>query len=143
MRYTIFLVLMTIAGAAWAAEPIHFADENLKAAVEHKLGIKNPTQADMRSLTSLTAGGGIVDLTGIERAVNLVSLDLHGNRIVEVTGLSALTNLQVLVLYDNRICDLKSLSRLTKLKHLSLYSNAISDIRPLGDLTNLGFLDLV
>ena len=142
MRHSSFVFVMTIAGAAWAAEPVHFADENLKAAVEFKLKIKNPAPTHMRSLKSLTVAGGVVDLTGIEHAVNLVSLDLHGNRIVEIASLSALTNLQVLVLYDNRIRDLKPLSRLTSLQHLSLYSNAIADLRPLKKLTNLVFLDL-
>ena len=142
MRQTITLVLMTIAGAGWAAEPVHFADVKLKAAVERTLGIKNPTQKDMRSLTSLSARGGIVDLTGIEYAVNLASLDLHGNQIADISGISALANLQVLVLYDNRISDLQPLSRLRKLRRLSLYSNSISDIGPLGELSNLVFLDL-
>lgn len=142
MRHTTFLVLMTIAGAAWAGEPVHFADGNLKAAVEHKLGIKNPTQTDMQSLTSLAAGRGIADLTGIEHAVNLVSLDLHGNQITDISPISELTNLEVLVLYGNRISDLQPLWGLTSLRHLSLYSNAITDIRPLGELTNLVFLDL-
>ena len=94
MRHTTFVFVMTVAGAAWAAEPVHFADENLKAAVELTLEIKNPTPTDMRSLKSLTAAGGVVDLTGIEHAVNLVSLDLHGNRIVEIADLSALLDVE-------------------------------------------------
>ncbi|UCG48813.1 MAG: leucine-rich repeat domain-containing protein [Phycisphaerales bacterium] len=142
MRYTIALVLMTVAGAARAGEPVCFEDPKLKAAVERTLRIKNPTQTDMRSLTSLAAKEGIVDLTGIEHAVNLVSLDLHGNQIADISGVSALANLEVLALYDNRISDLRPLSRLRKLRRLSLYSNSISDIRPLGGLTNLVFLDL-
>lgn len=62
MRHVILLVLMTVAGSTEAAEPVHFADANLKAAVEQRLAIKNPTPMEMRSLRSLTASGEIVDL---------------------------------------------------------------------------------
>ena len=142
MRHTILLILMTIVSVTWAEEPIHLADEGLKAAVEHNLGVTDPTPTDMLSLTSLASVREIADLTGLEHAVNLAFLDLHGNRIADISPLSALTNLQVLVLYDNQISDLLPLSRLTNLRYLSLYSNAITDIRPLEELTNLVFLDL-
>nr|AKB95220.1 leucine rich repeat family protein [uncultured bacterium] len=137
MRHATFVFVITIGVAVWADEPVRFADENLKAAVERQLDITNPTPTDLRSLKSLTATGGIVDLTGIEPAVNLVTLQLSGNRIRDLKPLSKLTRLEHLSLSSNKISDIRPLSKLTNLVFLDLHRNKIADVSPVAGLTKL------
>jgi len=82
-------------------------DANLRAAVCSALG-KNPndtlTSEDMGKLTTLIAPGrGITDLTGLEWAVNLTSLDLRNNNISTTAALAGLTRLTYLNLDGNPI----------------------------------------
>ena len=65
-RYSVFVILLSLTVISiTSAQPVYFADSNLKAAVETKLGVTNPTQADMLNLTYLSAfSQGITDLTG-------------------------------------------------------------------------------
>ena len=107
-------------------ERVHFVDANLQAAVEVELGISNPTATDMFNMTSLDASGrGIVDLTGLEHAVNLAYLNLAENQISEASVLSGLTNLEWLLLNDNQIMDLTSLLLHTSLRHLDVTNNPL------------------
>ena len=112
------------------ADPIvKFRDNNLKRAVLKALG-KDPNSevgikvSEMASLTTLTAhGASISDLTGIQHAVNLKTLDLSGN-----------------ALDDD---DMDRLTRLTQLETLILTGNDnITSARPFRKLRNLTRLDL-
>ena len=112
------------------ADPIvKFRDNNLRRAVLEALG-KDPNSADpikvseMATLTTLTAqGASISDLTGIQHAVNLKTLDLSGN-----------------ALDDD---DMDRLTRLTQLETLILTGNDdITSARPFRKLRNLTRLDL-
>ncbi|GAH16678.1 unnamed protein product, partial [marine sediment metagenome] len=59
------------------AQPLYFADANLKAEVEWELGVSNPTESDMLGLTNLSASWSNIEyLTGLEYAMNLESLSL-------------------------------------------------------------------
>ena len=96
------LVFIFISTVSALAEPVYFADANLKAAVEAKLGISNPTSTDMLSLTVLDNWyGPITDLTGLEYATNLMDLVLYNNQISDISALSGLTNLKGLELHGN------------------------------------------
>lgn len=86
---------------------------------------------------------GIRDLTGLERAVNLVDLDISGNEITDLGPLAGLTNLALLRAKGNRIASVAPLSGLGKLRSLSLGENQISDITPLAGLTGLEALGLL
>ena len=125
----------------------HFLpDANLRRAIEEALG-KSPgatiTKAELATLRSLTArNSGIVDLTGLEFATNLTTLDLYNNAITDLTALAGLTNLRLLHLYGNEIGDLTALAGLTNLTGLTLDGNAIRDLTPLAGLTNLTGLTL-
>ncbi len=122
----------------WAEDPVYFADDNLKAAVEARLKKTNPTPTDMLDLAFLDAGWlDITDLTGLEYATNLMTLELRGNQISDISPLGGLTNLTGLFLSSNQVSDLSPLARLTNLTHLGLAGNQISDISPLARLTNL------
>jgi len=122
----------------YEAEPFHFHDPNLKAAVETQLGVTNPTPSDMLLLTELDAENkGISDLTGLEYAVNLAWLNLKANQLTDLSPLAGLTNLSRLYLSDNQISDLRPLAGLTNLETLDISANQINNISPMKGLTNL------
>lgn len=117
---------------------VDLRDSSLKAAVEKALGMSNPTADQMLNLTRLEAKGlGIVDLRGLEYAVNLAHLDLRENKINDISVLGNLTKLTRLWLADNQVTDIHPLSSLTNLKRLFLFRNRISDISAVSELTNL------
>ena len=106
----------------------------------------------MATLTVL--GGwdqGIRDLTGLEFATNLETLDLgenletgiNSNDISNLSPLSGLTNLWWISLSRNSISDISPLAGLTNLGILYLNDNSISDISPLVANTGLGSGDEV
>ena len=89
-RITILLsaTILLCALSARAEEPVNIPDPALKAAIEAQLGIPNPTPSDMLGLANLDASvRGITDLTGLEYAINLRTLNLTGNSITDVSEL--------------------------------------------------------
>ncbi|MFC1716071.1 leucine-rich repeat domain-containing protein [Candidatus Poribacteria bacterium] len=143
-------------------------DLNLGAAIREAIGKPEGaiTESDLQAITELVAAEkNIQDISGIERCINLTTLNLNNNQIVDITPLSNLTNLERLFLIDNPISDMKPLSKLTRLTNLNLGGtgigdlaflanltrlestnldvNQISDITPLAGLTNLAQLSLI
>ena len=121
-------------------------DDSLRAVIKRSLGKTNPADtirsSDMSRLTRLDAPNkGISDLTGLEFATQLDTLDLRANTISDLSPLSGLTNLKMLHLRSdgNSISDISYLSGLTELTVLNLAGkgNRISDLSPLSRLTNL------
>jgi hypothetical protein len=144
MKKIICLIFVfSLTALARADQKVYFADANLKAAVVQKLetifpGIQDPNAAEMLELTELNPWGvGITDLTGIEYALNLNSLQLDINQITNIYPLAGLTKLTVLFLNDNLITDPNALAALTNLKELYLNDNQITDLLPLAGLINL------
>jgi internalin A len=138
-RAALFLSFLCICPIA--ALGVEVPDPNLRSGLEQALGL-NPgdpiTQEDMQSLTSLRIDdAGVMDLTGLEFAVNLDSLFLDGNSISDITPLATLTNLTRLYLFDNQISDITPLGSLMNLSVLYLDRNQISDISALASLTKL------
>ena len=89
-------------------------------------------------LTSLEAyGSDVADLTGLEHAVSLATLDLSYNDIADLTPIAELTALEYLRLASNDIVDVAPLAALTALTELRLSDNRIADIHALSDLTRL------
>ena len=143
-------------GTETPEDQVYFADPILKALVAVQLGVTNPTVADMVFLKELNAPGrGISDLTGLEYATNLTSLnlgelfyywvwppELRTNQIQDITPLSGLTRLNSLDISNNQITDISALSGLTALETLALYNNQITDISALSGLSSLTSLDL-
>ena len=124
-----------------------------------------PLIAALPRLTDLTLRNcGLSTTAGLEKAVNLISLDLSENTIRNISALSACTGLQILDLHSNALIELDALSGLTRLsqldisyntiastaklssltelKQLNLSHNAITDISPIGNLTALQSLSL-
>ena len=128
------------------AQVIHIPDPNLRAAIADALDIPRGapiTQEDMNRLTHLDANGrGIMELSGLETATQLVSLSLGANAIIDLSPVTHLTNIRSLVLRDNQINDISSLSSLTQLEKLTINDNQINDISPLALLPRLVELNL-
>lgn len=98
----------------------------------------NITQGQMATLKIFGPGGPglrIVDLTGIEYAVNLTEFR-HSGDVSDLTPLADLTTLTVLQL-GRQVSDLSPLAGLTALRTLGLSYNKVSDLSPLAALTNL------
>ena len=120
---------------------VNIPDPNLRTAIRETLKLPHGvpvTRAAMRQLTGLDAGDrGISNLTGLEHAISITSLLLHGNEISDLRPLTPLVNLTRLRLHTNQINDLSPLAKLTQLTTLVLSANNIVDIRPLANLTEL------
>lgn len=142
-----FVLLSAVLGGAVVAraeDPVDIPDPALKAAVMEALGLTtDPTPSDMLDLTEFNAvGRGIVDVTGLEHAANLISLNLGDNQIADLAPLAGLTNLTSLELGENSIADISALSNLTNLTALGLAFNKVADLSALSGLTALRYLDL-
>ncbi|MBB1523111.1 MAG: leucine-rich repeat domain-containing protein, partial [Clostridiales bacterium] len=83
-----------------------------------------------------------LDLTGLEKAINLTQLYLNNNKIENVEPLKGLTNLTYLDLEKNKIENIEPLKELTNLRDLYLNNNKIENVEPLRGLTNLVELTL-
>ena len=105
--------------------PVTFPDENLAAALRNgnELGFLEGDDPifpeDMELLTDFRAsnpisGKEIVNLTGLETAINLAFLTLNGHEIASLTPLANLTSLTELNLADNTISSLTDLSGLSQ-----------------------------
>ena len=125
---------------------VAFPDANLEAAVRQALAKPAGTDItvqDLQGLTELVAADrGMEDLTGLEHATNLQTLELGINQISDLTPLSGLISLQRLRIFTNQINDLAPLSGLTNLQGLNLGGNQVSDLTPLSALTNMSELAL-
>ena len=121
-------------------------DAGLAGAIRSELGLDagDPiTQQTMATLTNLDASDqGISDLTGLEHATNLQTLNLDKNQISDLQPLTSLTNLQSLTLTDNQIEDVTPLAALVNLETLHLAGNSPQDISALASLTNLTDVDV-
>ena len=113
------------------------------------------TRGMMRQLSKLEVrfdfpSGGrndLHDLTGLEYATNLRSLDFGtmafaGGNVSDLSPLKSLTYLTDLGIPNHQISDLSPLTQLKQLRSLRLYSNEISDVSPLDQLTQLRLLNL-
>ena len=126
---------------AVAEAMVDIPDPNLRVVVLTALGkAKNDpiTPSEMSTLTRLKKRrANISNLTGLESATNLTTLDLDENNITDISATAGLTNLTALNLGGNNISDISPVVDLTNLTALSLYGNNISDISVLAGLTNL------
>ena len=103
--FTVFLLICFVMPVIAPAQVVDIPDPNLRAVIENFLR-KAPgaeiTVDDMARLTFFNAGNmGIRDLTGLEHAANLTSLDLWENLIADISPLAGLTQLELLYLNYN------------------------------------------
>lgn len=130
------------------ADPaVKIPDTNLRSAVLTALGRDADTDtapirvSEMATLTTLRAqNAGIADLTGLQHAVNLKTLDLSGNALDDddVSRLLRLTQLESLILTGNdNITNLKPFRKLGNLTSLTL-PNGIATEDPIVDIPDSG-----
>jgi len=122
------------------AQLVTFADTEMEAAIREALDM--PTgpidSADMATLTSFQSYfGSIADLTGLEFAVNLETLDLFGNSVSDISQVAALTNLKRLSFGENQVVDVSALAGLPNLEWLSLNNNEITNLDGIENLPSL------
>jgi hypothetical protein len=148
-RLAILLLALSALALPARAALVDIPDANLRRAVESALdpakGIDEPIdETEMAGLVNLNnaANRGIVDLTGLETAVNLQTLLAYNNQISDLTPLAGLTSLKQLELDNNQISNAAPLSGLTGLERLVLLQNQIIDPSPLATLTSLTTLNL-
>jgi cell wall-associated NlpC family hydrolase len=124
------ILLFGAAAVAQAGTVVELRDPNLRAAVVSRLveqGQLPPgsdgttmTPSDLEALTSLSApDSGITCLDGLELAVHLTTLDLHGNEIASVSPLDGLAGLTELDLSGNRLdttADCPAMATITALR---------------------------
>ena len=118
-------------------------DKNLQSAIASalKMNVSQITKSDMLKLTALNFdNAGITNLTGLEYANNVRTIDLQSNKISDLTPLQNLTSLDTLYLFNNKVSDLTPLQNLTQLTFLNIRENQISDLSPLQNLSQLGIL---
>ena len=138
-------------GVLETAEPsdpgalVDIPDDALRRALEEALDKEQDapiTRGDMASLKDLTIDDGVDKLTGLEHAINLVSLACTNGGVSNLTPLMELSSLTRLSLQSNAILDITPLSELDSLTSLLLYGNDIADIAPLAALRSLTWLGL-
>ena len=133
-------------GDAEIPETIAIRDSNLSAAIRSTLGLATDatlTATNMLDLKSLQAKEAeISDLSGLEHATNLTTLNLYGNQLTDLSPLSGLESLISLDLGKNTITNIEALKALTALTTLHLDRNQLTDFRPLSSLTEMSILHL-
>jgi len=137
------LLWMCIAGVC-AAEVVSIPDENLAQAIRVQLGIQEQrpiTAEDMEKMEHFFAASpNIVDLTGLEYAVNLWAIQMYGNRVKNLAPLRNLKKLISLEFTQSEIEDLSPLKNLTELVYVNISDNRIEDISPLSGATKISVL---
>jgi hypothetical protein len=138
-------VLCAVALAGCPRVVVLFPDDVLEAAV--RAAIEKPTgdilDTDLIDLTSLSVGGGVADLTGMEYCIDLESFTVaYPGTITDLDPISGLTSLTLLVIAGSSISDVSPLVGLTNLVTLGLEYNAIVNIGPLASLVNVATLTL-
>ena len=141
---------------AVAEAAVDLPDSRLRAVIETALGVAPGapiTAGEIATLTELRApNANISDLTGLEGATNLTTLNLghvyeggrpiNSNSLSNISLLAGLTNLTELRLGFNLIENISPLAGLTNLTFLDLTGNSVSNIAPVANLTKLTHLDL-
>ena len=122
---------------------VQIPDPNLRVVIQETLETQAITQATMATLTTLKVSNrGILDLTGLEFAINLEELWISRNPVSDLSPLAECINLIGLEAWHTPISDLSPLANLTKLEWLRCVGGSISDLSPLANLTNLKKLTL-
>ncbi len=145
--YSIFCIAAAVFAIAAGAAAGEFPDPGLEEAIRETLGVPQPlpiSDADLESITFLDASfREIVDLTGIERLVELDSLFLFGNEsLSDISLLAEVVKLRKLFIFSCDLSHITPLADLPVLTELHLQLNSISDLNPLRDLTTLTFLNV-
>lgn len=112
------------------------------ASKEHRLKDLSVVE-QAKGLRSLDIQGqAIEDLQGIGGLDRLEYLDLSGNNIRNIAPLENLTQLKTMILKNNSIESISGIEAMTKMAVLDVSNNKLVDITPVGKLTGLTSLNL-
>ena len=139
----VLLAAILFAAGPAKAQVVTFPDPNLEVAVEHVATYlpTNIERTDMLVLTNLNAAfDSIQNLSGLETASNLLTLDLGFNQLTNLSPLAGLIKLTQLHAGWNPLTDCSPLAGLTNLTYLDMNSDQLTDISPLGGLHKLALL---
>lgn len=138
---TVSLLICIVVSSVASAQVVDIPDSNLRTAIAGALNIAHDApiaRSAMRRLTKLYADRkGIVNLTGLEHAINLRTLVLFLNPLADLTPIANLQNLEYLDISGCSITDITPLSNLVSLNHLNAEYNSIVDVTPLANLMRL------
>ncbi len=140
------LIVFGVACSVASAQEEWMPDPNLRQVIREALELPDAvllTQLEMKRLTGFEAEDNqITNLTGLEHAINLISLNLGVNGVQDLSPLAELLALEGLAIFVNPLSDISPLANLVNLKTLDLGGCQISDLRPLANLRNLEGLRL-
>jgi len=156
-KATLTLAPTSTLDTALPTDSTYFLDPILEGSVRASIGNRSDPISDeeLANVTNLRIFGGVKDLTGIDRLVSLVELELSQSQILdssllialprwaEAGDLSALNDLIVLSEsknLQNLVSDLSPLSSLSSLTSLSMEGSKITDLSPLASLSNLSYI---
>ena len=103
------------------------------------------TCSDLAVLTNLFApDAGIASLEGLQYALNLEDVYLHGNEVTDVSPLADLTKVWSLNFNLNEVTDVTPLANLTAITelHLCCTTGNITDVSPLEGMVDMVGLNL-
>ena len=126
---------------------VQIPDRNLRTAIAEALG-KNfnapITVEEMERLgPNLNIGDrGILNLIGLQFAINVRELNLDNNKFSDLSPLASLINLRRLWINESLVSDISPLRGLINLNLLYLRRSLVSDLSPLSGLANLRSLSL-
>ncbi|EFJ41713.1 hypothetical protein VOLCADRAFT_98317 [Volvox carteri f. nagariensis] len=75
---------------------------------------------------------GLIRLSGLDKCINLVELNLAGNQISKIEGLEATLQLRRLILTSNKISAIEGISHLSRLEGLWLQDNRLASLESLA-----------
>jgi len=137
---------------AYAEEGIYFPDANLKRALiangvdANKDGQITKEEMALRAdpnhigtgLDKLRLNGyNITDLTGIEYAVNVRSLELHSNPLTNLSPLREMKQLELITLAETNVTDLSPLTGMTNMRLIDLHRSKVADLTPVSTMSGL------
>ena len=145
-KFALYLLLYLALSSIAFAQVVDIPDPNLRAAIREFLNLPADTpitQAEMLRLTKLEADKrGVSDLTGLEFATELRSLEIHDNDVIDLTPIAGLRKLEYLSMWGFYLSDLSPLANLVALRELHAPGCQIADISPLANLKQLTILNL-
>ena len=147
-KYNEAYVYKTSTPTATPVSPdVYIPDSSLEQLIRFEINKSegNITEKDMQRLNYILSKGElepISDLTGLEYAYNLTSIEILEGAVANLTPISNLTKISRLNLYQNNVRSIEPISGLFNLEYLDLGSNMISDISSLENINSLEFLDI-
>ncbi|PNH09404.1 Protein phosphatase 1 regulatory subunit 7 [Tetrabaena socialis] len=97
-------------------------------------GIKSASQRfDLEIVFKLTwTHKGLTRITGLDKCINLVELNLTGNQITKIEGLECALQLRRLILSANKVARVEGVSQLARLEGLWLQDNRLASLESLA-----------